>query len=196
MRTQAPHFVTMQRAQFFGQLDGCSNLARLDFFFAISAGDIEKAKCDLIEARLKCWEDSEAQYNCLTDDEEENIRRNIILKEIREALNNTEFLGESYIGSCPALSNFKRNYVSESFGNSPCSFQEILDSLSEKTACEKRKKDKFNFLKGIAQGVAAWTRLFCIDYEEIGRAHVELQSHHDLVCRLLLEKKKKKKQNI
>src|SRR5471032_3655315 len=25
---------------------------------------------------------------------------------------------------------------------------------------------------------------------EIGRAHVELQSHHDLVCRLLLEKKK------
>ncbi len=160
-------------SEFFGQLDGCSNLARLDFFFAISAGDIEKAKCDLIEARvsllifrytlfkstnhsfiqLKCWEDSEAQYNCLTDDEEENIRRNIILKEIREALNNTEFLGESYIGSCPALSNFKRNYVSESFGNSPCSFQEILDSLSEKTACEKRKKDKFNFLKGIAQGV-------------------------------------------
>src|SRR5437773_5476417 len=28
---------------------------------------------------------------------------------------------------------------------------------------------------------------------KIGRAHVELQSHHDLVCRLLLEKKKKKK---
>ena len=31
---------------------------------------------------------------------------------------------------------------------------------------------------------------------QIGRAHVELQSHHDLVCRLLLEKKnniKKKK---
>src|SRR5437588_12556177 len=27
---------------------------------------------------------------------------------------------------------------------------------------------------------------------EIGRAHVELQSHSDLVCRLLLEKKKKK----
>src|SRR5438132_10498129 len=26
---------------------------------------------------------------------------------------------------------------------------------------------------------------------EIGRAHVELQSHSDLVCRLLLEKKKK-----
>ena len=25
---------------------------------------------------------------------------------------------------------------------------------------------------------------------EIGRAHVELQSHSDLVCRLLLEKKK------
>src|SRR5476649_2702815 len=29
--------------------------------------------------------------------------------------------------------------------------------------------------------------------EEIGRAHVELQSHSDLVCRLLLEKKKKQK---
>ena len=27
---------------------------------------------------------------------------------------------------------------------------------------------------------------------QIGRAHVELQSHHDLVCRLLLEKKKQK----
>ena len=27
--------------------------------------------------------------------------------------------------------------------------------------------------------------------KEIGRAHAELQSHHDLVCRLLLEKKKK-----
>ena len=26
--------------------------------------------------------------------------------------------------------------------------------------------------------------------EEIGRAHAELQSHSDLVCRLLLEKKK------
>src|SRR5437773_4537104 len=31
---------------------------------------------------------------------------------------------------------------------------------------------------------------------EIGRAHAELQSHHDLVCRLLLEKKKKKMQYI
>ena len=30
---------------------------------------------------------------------------------------------------------------------------------------------------------------------EIGRATSELQSHHDLVCRLLLEKKKKIKQN-
>src|SRR5437588_5971414 len=29
---------------------------------------------------------------------------------------------------------------------------------------------------------------------EIGRAHSELQSHSDLVCRLLLEKKKKKTQ--
>ena len=28
--------------------------------------------------------------------------------------------------------------------------------------------------------------------EKIGRAHAELQSHHDLVCRLLLEKKKNK----
>src|SRR5260221_9384411 len=28
---------------------------------------------------------------------------------------------------------------------------------------------------------------------KIGRAHVELQSHSDLVCRLLLEKKKKKR---
>ena len=31
---------------------------------------------------------------------------------------------------------------------------------------------------------------------EIGRAHSELQSHHDLVCRLLLEKKKKTKKVI
>ena len=30
-----------------------------------------------------------------------------------------------------------------------------------------------------------------ITVEEIGRATSELQSHHDLVCRLLLEKKKK-----
>src|SRR5438034_7921992 len=30
------------------------------------------------------------------------------------------------------------------------------------------------------------------DRDEIGRAHVELQSHSDLVCRLLLEKKKQK----
>src|SRR5438094_5132525 len=30
---------------------------------------------------------------------------------------------------------------------------------------------------------------------EIGRAHVELQSPYDLVCRLLLEKKKKRKTN-
>src|SRR5574343_945277 len=30
------------------------------------------------------------------------------------------------------------------------------------------------------------------DLGEIGRAHSELQSHHDLVCRLLLEKKKKR----
>ena len=30
------------------------------------------------------------------------------------------------------------------------------------------------------------------DIEEIGRATSELQSHHDLVCRLLLEKKKKR----
>src|SRR5690349_23374960 len=29
-------------------------------------------------------------------------------------------------------------------------------------------------------------------YDEIGRAHVELQSRRDLVCRLLLEKKKRR----
>src|SRR5438034_7554545 len=32
--------------------------------------------------------------------------------------------------------------------------------------------------------------------EEIGRATSELQSHSDLVCRLLLEKKKKENKNI
>ena len=40
----------------------------------------------------------------------------------------------------------------------------------------------------LAYGAAALLVLF-----EIGRAHVELQSHSDLVCRLLLEKKKQKK---
>ena len=32
-----------------------------------------------------------------------------------------------------------------------------------------------------------------IEKEQIGRAHSELQSRSDLVCRLLLEKKKKQK---
>src|SRR5437773_5857064 len=31
---------------------------------------------------------------------------------------------------------------------------------------------------------------------QIGRAHVELQSHHDLVCRLLLEKKNRNNRKI
>ena len=35
--------------------------------------------------------------------------------------------------------------------------------------------------------------LFEKKVKKIGRAHSELQSHHDLVCRLLLEKKKKQK---
>src|SRR5215468_12479467 len=39
---------------------------------------------------------------------------------------------------------------------------------------------------------ATWSRSWCVRSEE----HTsELQSHHDLVCRLLLEKKKKKNNN-
>src|SRR5206468_5856006 len=41
-------------------------------------------------------------------------------------------------------------------------------------------------------GVAHITCGSCSTQPEIGRAHVELQSRSDLVCRLLLEKKKKK----
>src|SRR5438132_2796074 len=37
---------------------------------------------------------------------------------------------------------------------------------------------------------AAARRVDLVLLDEIGRAHVELQSHSDLVCRLLLEKKK------
>src|SRR3712207_8512979 len=40
------------------------------------------------------------------------------------------------------------------------------------------------------RGTGVW-RLHLSDEREIGRAHVELQSRQYLVCRLLLEKKKK-----
>src|SRR5437667_7220874 len=40
-------------------------------------------------------------------------------------------------------------------------------------------------------GVAGALFASLVQFIEIGRAQSELQSHHDLVCRLLLEKKKK-----
>src|SRR5207248_9693180 len=46
------------------------------------------------------------------------------------------------------------------------------------------------FLSPVVPGILL-TRLWT-SRPEIGRAHVELQSPYDLVCRLLLEKKKKK----
>ena len=47
-----------------------------------------------------------------------------------------------------------------------------------------------NMVTGVSEGFTKE-----LEPVKIGRAHSELQSHHDLVCRLLLEKKKKKEHN-
>ena len=54
--------------------------------------------------------------------------------------------------------------------------------LASSPKCLAQKKKEY-------QKTIAWAS------NQIGRAHVWLQSHHDLVCRLLLEKKKSKKKN-
>ena len=38
--------------EFFAQIDGCSGLARVDFFIALADGDVFKATCDLLKNRV------------------------------------------------------------------------------------------------------------------------------------------------
>ena len=50
-------------------------------------------------------------------------------------------------------------------------------------------------LEELSTEIADEVDIYKVNADEIGRAHVELQSHSDLVCRLLLEKKKKNTQH-
>src|SRR5437667_1416139 len=64
----------------------------------------------------------------------------------------------------------------------------LLAGLSTPLVLSVHSIVSLDFAVGIIPG---WhTTIFPPYFVEIGRAHVELQSHHDLVCRLLLEKKK------
>ena len=66
-------------------------------------------------------------------------------------------------------------------------YYEMLISRSKEVA--------ISFVKSSESSASRFLKQLNIrEKNQIGRAHVELQSHHDLVCRLLLEKKKKKKQ--
>ena len=101
---------------------------------------------------MDCWENAQDKYNCLTNEEWGNIQRNVVLKEIETAQNQSDFLGEAYIGSCSVLREFKKSYVEDKFGNTPCAFNEILENLDLKKSCETRVKAKIDFLTNYASG--------------------------------------------
>lgn len=82
----------------------------------------------------------------------ENIEAKLISDEIEKAKNETEFLGQSYIGSCSVLTDFMRKYMSDRYGNTPCTFDEIQENLKLKKSCEARVSSKLDFLKQVASG--------------------------------------------
>ena len=69
--------------------------------------------------------------------------------------------------------------LSEMLTNSTRVFDISMNALLGDTNLDSVRDDLYDTDKAINE------------LPEIGRAHSELQSHHDLVCRLLLEKKKK-----
>jgi len=151
--------------EFFARLDSCVLLAEQDFFAKIFDSDIQQASCDLVSARLQCWDTTERSYNCLTDEEVPNIRDNILRKEIEKANNQSDFLGESYVASCQLLRDFRRNFVTRNYGsNSPCSYNQIIEALASKKTCDNALDKRSKFLASLANSVASWSRLFCSEY--------------------------------
>ena len=83
-----------------------------------------------------------------------NVRTNTILEEIERANNQSSFLGESYIASCPILRDFRKNYVNQRYGyNSPCTFNEIQERLKLKKTCEEGVRNKGKFLENFVTGM-------------------------------------------
>jgi len=153
--------------EFIAKVDACAILARQDFFSNILGGNINKATCDLVASRLECWTKVERSYDCFSEDEFANVRNNILLDDIERAKNESDFLGESYIASCRLLTNFRKTYVNSRYGpNSPCTFNEIQESLKAKKACEAEVRKKGKFLETFANSIDAWTRIFCLEHTE------------------------------
>jgi hypothetical protein len=99
---------------------------------------------------LDCWFNAENDYNCYSNEEEKNIRTNLLLEEIEKATNNTELLGEEFISDCPLLFQFKSEYVKNSYGVSSCAFLKIRQTVAEKKNCETKAVTKRKYLSSIA----------------------------------------------
>ena len=89
--------------------------------------------------------------------------------------NNDPTSRKKFLRSSSAI-NFHSGFVSD-----PSTYYEVLEPVT------KTNKPPMVLIHGGAVSGACY--MVTAD-GQIGRAHAELQSHHDLVCRLLLEKKK------
>src|SRR5438105_11254642 len=69
----------------------------------------------------------------------------------------------------------------------------LFRSAAPRDRLDLRRKYEPRAVARVEQRLDAEPLFYARDGAQIGRAHVELQSRVDLVCRLLLEKKKRKK---
>ena len=96
--------------------------------------------------QLKCQEETEVEYDCLSDQQSQNLHDNTILNELEAAQNNSAFLGDSYIASCPTLLEFKKDYMERYYGETSCSFTQVQQRLTEKKQCEDKVSALQKFL--------------------------------------------------
>ena len=74
-------------------------------------------------------------------------------QEIEKAQNDSLSLGESYIQSCPTLSNFRREFIIDKFGRgSSCTYQQGIDAFDAKKECQANARSKTDLLVNVAKG--------------------------------------------
>jgi hypothetical protein len=86
--------------------------------------DLTTVLCSVIRAKVKCI--TTYAPICLTPERVDVMRFNYLAEEVEKARNNSNFLGYSFINTCPELTNFQSEYILYGYGSNKCSYQVLI----------------------------------------------------------------------
>ena len=136
-----------RKQEVFSDLDACTSNADQQFIDALGSGTFQRALCNSIEAKIRCWRKHIGR--CWNAAGTERITNNYSLDQLERATNKTELLGDDFVRSCPVLRNFQSGFL-ERAGWTGCTFAEVRVVVREKKACsaavEQENKNRLAIL--------------------------------------------------